>query len=193
MVIPYPGEYPPKNIHTLAHANLSFTCLHAASSSDNLEAKLSKFWSMEGLGVERDSVDSQIDKSIVFSEGKYYVDLPKREDVALVGDNLQNATNRFRSLEKRFKKHPEFEKVYSAALEEKISSGVVEAVSSDDAGREGMTYFMPHSAVIKEDRITTKCRIVFDASYQDRGVSLNDTLHKGIPRFTELFAILQKI
>ena len=66
---------------------------------------------MEGLGGERDSVDvvdSQIDKSIVFSNGKYYVDLPKREDTALVGDNLQNATNRFRSLERKFLKHPEF-------------------------------------------------------------------------------------
>ena len=47
------GGIPPKNTHSLAHANLSFTCLNAASSSDNFEAKLSKFWSMEGLGVLR--------------------------------------------------------------------------------------------------------------------------------------------
>ena len=56
-----------------------------------------------------------------------------------------------------------------------------------------MTYHMPHSAVIREDKVTTKVRIVFDASCQDRGVSLNDTLHKGIPRYTELFNVLQKI
>ena len=138
-------------------------------------------------------IDSQIDDSIVFKNGKYYIDLPKREDACLAGDNFQNAPNRFRSLEKRFQRQPDFEKVYSAALGEKISSGVIEKVSSDDAGPVGMTYFMPHSAVIREDKVTTKVRIVFDASCQDHGVSLNDTLHKGIPRYTELFNVLQKI
>ena len=48
-------------------------------------------------------------------------------------------------------------------------------------------------AVIRADKVTTKVRIVFDASCKDNGVSLNDTLHKGIPRFTELFNVLQKI
>ena len=85
------GGILPKNTHSHAHANLSFTCLKAATSSDDLESKLSKFWSMEGLGIEKDSidfVDSQIDKSIVFSDGKYFVSLPKRDDTALLGDNL---------------------------------------------------------------------------------------------------------
>jgi hypothetical protein len=172
------------------------TCLKTASVADSLESRLMKFWTCEGLGVEKDcvdAVDAQIDKSIVFKDGKYYIDLPKREDESLAGDNFQNASNRFRSLEKRFEKHPDFERVYTAALNEKISLGVIEKVNSDDAGPVGMTYFMPHSAVIREDKVTTKVRIVFDASCQDKGVSLNDTLHKGIPRYTDLWNVLQKI
>ena len=73
--------------------------------SSTLESKLMKFWTCEGLGVERDSidvVDAQIDESISFEHGKYYIDLPKRDDEVLAGDNLRNASNRFKSLEKRF-------------------------------------------------------------------------------------------
>jgi hypothetical protein len=175
---------------------MMITCLKAASVSSTLESKLMKFWTCEGLGVERDSidvVDAQIDSSISFEQGKYFVDLPKRDDEVLAGDNLRNASNRFKSLEKRFERDPNFERVYTAALQEKIDLGVIEKVSCDDTGPAGMTYYMPHSAVIRADKVTTKVRIVFDASCKDNGVSLNDTLHKGIPRFTELFNVLQKI
>ena len=41
-----------------------------------------------------DTVDAQIDESIVFKDGKYFIDLPKREDESLAGDNFQNASNR---------------------------------------------------------------------------------------------------
>lgn len=41
-------------------------------------------------------------------------------------------------------------------------------------------YYMPHQAVIREDRQTTKIRIVFDASSSStKGFSLNDNLETG--------------
>ena len=120
------GGMPPLKIRSRAHLNLMITCLKTASATDSLESRLMKFWTCEGLGVEKDcvdTVDAQIDESIVFKDGKYYIDLPKREDESLAGDTFQNASNRLRSLERRFKKHPDFEKVYTAALGEKISLG----------------------------------------------------------------------
>ena len=40
-------------------------------------------------------------------------------------------------------------------------------------------YYIPHSAVIKLDRVTTKIRVVFDASSKNsEGHSLNDQLLK---------------
>ena len=62
---------------------------------------------MEGIGVEKqdvDEVDVRIDQSIVFSDDKYSVSLPKKDDSALKGDNFQNTKNRFLSFERRFKK-----------------------------------------------------------------------------------------
>lgn len=41
-------------------------------------------------------------------------------------------------------------------------------------------YYMPHQAVVKEDALTTKVRIVFDASMTtDNGFSLNDVMLSG--------------
>ena len=51
---------------------MMMTCLKAAAVSSSLESKLMKFWTCEGLGVERDSidvVDAQIDESISFEKG----------------------------------------------------------------------------------------------------------------------------
>ena len=56
-------------------------------------------------------MDTRIDQSIVLSEGKYFVSLPKRDDEVLLGSNFQNAKNRLLSLEKRFKKNPDLKEV----------------------------------------------------------------------------------
>jgi len=82
---------------------------------------------------------------------------------------------------------------YSKVIEEKLERGVIEKVKNEDRGEVGQTYYMPHSAVIRNDRTTTKTRVVFDASCKGGTVSLNDTLEKGMPRHTDLFSVLMKI
>ena len=39
---------------------------------------------------------------------------------------------------------------------------------------------MPHHAVVKRDRETTKTRVVYDASVNTTGPSLNECLHTGL-------------
>ena len=43
--------------------------------------------------------------------------------------------------------------------------------------RHGKVHYIPHSQVIKEERETTKLRIVYDASANQNDPSINESLH----------------
>lgn len=61
--------------------------------------------------------------------------------------------------------------------------------NSDDV----KSYYIPHHAVFKESSITTKLRVVFDASCKtSSGLSLNDTLFVGPTIQDDLFSILAR-
>jgi len=65
----------------------------------------------------------------------------------------------------------------------------MELVTNDDSNSQ--TYYLPHHAIIKEDSITTKLRVVFDGSAPtSSGLSLNDVMLKGPIVQSSLFSIL---
>ena len=51
-------------------------------------------------------------------------------------------------------------------------------------------HYLPHRAVIKEQRETTKFRVVFDASCGINGPSLNECLYSGPNMLGKIFDIL---
>ena len=60
-------------------------------------------------------------------------------------------------------------------------------------GMEGEVVYLLHKEVIKEDRLTTKLRIVFDANAKYKGTSsLNEVLYKGLCLNTDLYSLLLK-
>ena len=69
--------------------------------------------------------------------------------------------------------------------------GIIEEVQTQ--GDTGQVVYLPHEEVVKEDRSTTKLRIVFDASakYKDT-MSLNDVLYKGPCLNADLYSLLLK-
>ncbi|KAG6446975.1 uncharacterized protein LOC115441446 [Manduca sexta] len=113
--------------------------------------------------------------------GRYIVRLPFRSDKRKCtnGYSYKEAYKRLISLEKRFKKNPEFKAQCSAVINEYLDLNHMKIVENGFSDKNNSVY-LPHHAVVREDRITTKVRVVFDAFYGvNDGVSLNNELLVG--------------
>ena len=69
-------------------------------------------------------------------------------------------------------------KDYDNVFKEQLKLGIIEEV--EGAGEVGHVTYLPHREVTREDKTSTKLRVVFDASAKSReNGSLNDVLYKG--------------
>ena len=75
-------------------------------------------------------------------------------------------------------------------MEEQRQAGVIEEVPEEVVPEVGKTYYMPHQAVVREDKSTAKLRVVYDASSKSSGESLNECLELLPSKFTDLFSVL---
>ena len=90
---------------------------------------------------------------------------------------------------RRLKKDPNMLEKYKSIMEQQEAEGIIEEVDEGIPSVVGNTYYMPHQAVIREDKDTTKLRIVYDASSKMDELSLNDCLHVGETYFADLFGV----
>ena len=112
-------------------------------------------------------------ENITFNENatRYEVGLSFKEYHEILSDNYFNYKERFNSLSKRFER-------YNELLQE------VPLSETDNFDQVGSIHYLPHRPVIKDDRVTSIMRIVFDASSKIVGPSLNDCSKPG-PLLTE--------
>ena len=105
--------------------------------------------------------------------------------------NYSTARNRLNGLLKRFNNNDELYEQYDQVIQEYQAEGIIEDVTNVET--ENPVYYMPHHPIIKESRITTKLRIVFDASSHEReSRSLNECLFTGPNLNPDLLSILIK-
>ncbi|XP_044751719.1 uncharacterized protein LOC123311714 [Coccinella septempunctata] len=91
------------------------------------------------------------------------------------------------TIEKKFEKDEKLEAMYKEFMWEYIELKHMTPANQTTSTR----YYIPHQAVIKEDRETTKLRVVFDASQKSStGIILNDILHTGPKLQQDLLDIL---
>ena len=80
-------------------------------------------------------------------------------------------------------------KQYSDIVNEQMRNNIIEEVN-DNLSTKGKTYYMPHQAVMKEDHIRLRLRVVYGVSFKLKGSSLNDCLQAGEGRYIDFFGIL---
>ncbi|XP_066911268.1 uncharacterized protein [Clytia hemisphaerica] len=92
------------------------------------------------------------------------------------------------SLLTKFKTNEQLLHDYDEIIKDQLRQGIIEV--APDTSIEGQTYYMPHRPVLRLDRLTTKIRMVFDASSSVDGPALNDCLHAGPSLTSSLFGTL---
>ncbi|XP_044779771.1 uncharacterized protein LOC123327425 [Drosophila simulans] len=112
--------------------------------------------------------------------GKYVVTLPFR-DPEHVGSGLGHSRSfalaQFLRNEQRLKRDEALKARYDSVIQEYLDLRHMRPVlPTHDCN----AYYMPHHAVLKPESVTTKLRVVFNASSpSSNGTSLNDILHAG--------------
>ena len=183
------AAFTPKNAHAL-HAFLP------QIQKDNLDETLQKFWELETvpsrkfLSPEEEQCENDFNDHVSREpNGRYIVALPFQEDPNQLGDSYCNAKRRLLALEKKLDSNKILHTGYNATIQEYIQKGFLNEVSESKAP--SCAYYIPHRAVYRPDKDTSKIRIVLDAScLTSSGKSLNDILHRGPNLQTNIFDLL---
>ena len=87
------------------------------------------------------------------------------------------------TLVERLHKDPPTLEEYNGILEEQLHQAIIERVKEPEEQPVGQMHYLPHQAVIRKEALTTKTRVVFDASAKVNKSypSLNDCTDTGPP------------
>ena len=176
------SEYHPSN-----RATTNFATVKTIEEELNLDLK--RFWELESLGIDEnekrltkdeENAMQQFKDSLVYDGERYEVALPWREDCTGLEDNRQQAVSRLVKVEKRSQYDKEKASMYQDAINQYLKDGYARETGKTDSNSETKINYLPHHPVFRSDKVTTKYRVVFDASSKNKnGVSLNDCLLPG--------------
>ncbi|KOC63377.1 hypothetical protein WH47_04095 [Habropoda laboriosa] len=182
------GEVPIKGTHKNTICNLSM---------ETLNNNINKFWELEErvpeklLSIEEQNCETHYIKRTQRDPvtGKYIVQLPSKNNIHTLGNSYSLTLRRFLFLERQLDRSPEMKVQYINFMKEYEQLKHMSKISHHP--NEG--YFLPHHAVTKSDSLTTKIRVVFDASARSTsGISLNETLMVGPVVQEDLFSIVTR-
>ncbi|GFU42597.1 integrase catalytic domain-containing protein [Nephila pilipes] len=167
---------------------------------EDISKQLEAFWQLENLGIEPvnenlnckdNKILQEFEENIQFRDGRYVVKLPWKDNLKeSLDNNYEIAHERFSKLCHKFKNDQSLYTEYKNVIDSYVEQNIVERVPNSNVVG-GAEFYLPYRAVIRHDRVSSKLRIVFDASSHKRGkFSLNDSLHIGPNLYPDLFELL---
>ncbi|KAJ0179564.1 hypothetical protein K1T71_005276 [Dendrolimus kikuchii] len=161
--------------------------LHVQTRVDDL---LKQFWEVENeppsikkkMTIDEKRCEELYESTTVRArDGRYIVRLPFNSDnpECQYGEHKIIAEKRLKYLERKLEKKPKLYQDYRNVIEEYLELGHMKSVDKEHLENPKAVY-LPHHAVVREDKLTTKVRVVFDASCKGvNNVALNDNLLVG--------------
>ena len=149
--------------------------------------EMSDLWSLETIGINDDHTKSDDQRAIEDFEtnitrdndNRYVVSLPWNDRAVELQTDYGLCHGRLTSLMKKLPQNEQLFKQYSDIIEQQEKLGILEKIESDRSTEN--KHYIPHHAVVKPDKETTKVRIVFDGSAKANKAypSLNKCLFRG--------------
>jgi hypothetical protein len=159
---------------------------------------LERFWRLEDIGVvdkpglcDDEVALASFNRSIAFDNGRYSVKFPFKSEVPEVPENKALALSRLHSTYRRLEANPELLSAYDQILVDQLGKEVIEPAPDEPSG---VVHYLPHHAVLTPGKVTTKVRVVFDASAKSSpsSPSLNDTMFRGPVLLNDLCGLLMR-
>lgn len=141
--------------------------------------ELSRFWEIEECQSAQILSKEELECEEHFrstyqrdADGRFVVTIPLKNSVNQLGESRPIALKRFYNVERRLLKSSDIQKQYFSFVREYISLGHMSIKKDMDNSNQ---CYLPHHAVLKEDSLTTRLRVVFDGSCPtSSGISFND-------------------
>ena len=147
-----------------------------------------KLYSLDVLGVEDRGENDQLDflrdfkESVVRKQnGRYEVGFPWISGATLTNTNEALSRKRLENVERKLSRDKKVKGEYGGIIEEQLRAGVIEEAPQFQSGER--VFYMPHKLIVKQSAVTTKVRMVFDASAKPQPLtySINDCMFTGPP------------
>lgn len=171
-------------VQASSSSSLNSFCI--LSVFENLDNTIKKFWELEELQTTHHlSIDDSTAEKFYqqtttrLESGRFMVKLPLKSPLPLLGDSRTMALHRYRSLEIRLSRDQHLRQQYVEFMHDYVSNNHMELIPAEDKDVP-YNYYIPHHCVLRPDSLTTKLRVVFNASARTTtGSSLNDLLYTG--------------
>ncbi|XP_065195851.1 uncharacterized protein LOC135827251 [Sycon ciliatum] len=176
-------------------SNGSTTLLGVSQSSgaeEELDELVKKFWSLEAVGMQphpptpamtpdEKAADDLTAATLSHDGERFQIGIPWHGGGPgpEVRSNFELANGRLTSLMRMLERKPDVKLRYAAVLEDYLSKGYIRLLEDVPSVSANQNY-LPHFAVVREDKATTKVRIVFDgAARNGTHPSINELMYAG--------------
>ncbi|GFV20936.1 integrase catalytic domain-containing protein [Trichonephila clavipes] len=171
---------------------------HELYACHSFSANEKEFRNREAEVSDEENIDNDImsdfEAGISYQNKWYKVKIPWKPNMkTLLENNEEIARKRFLKLRSCFKNDSSLFEDYKLVVNNHLSEKIIERVPFEEENLKHNIFYLPHRAVIRTDKTTSKLRIVFDASSHAKAqLSLNDCLHTGLNFIPNLFFLLIK-
>lgn len=175
----------------LSNSNVSYL------SVNQLDQRVEQFWKTDEFisnnkprSAEEQFCETYFNETTTRDRhGKFVVKLPFNEKIKNLGNSYAVAESQFLALEKRLSRDDHLKDLYSNFISEYINLKHMTKVNFD----EKQSFFLPHHPVVKENKETTKLRVVFNGSCKtSNGFSINEAQCTGPTIQDDVFAIIAR-